>query len=775
MSDGGNNLGAKKQELPFILDLTTSGKARWENPDPNESLEWDILLPEEQPCPATYLTDQTEADPDFGKQLWEALFPSGKQHENASRAEAAFRTGSSPLFLRMREKSNEAGYMWELLAAKSGQNDSGRIAITKGVVRLVATNAEREGYLPGTDRENDDVQPEKSLKVLFMASSPLQGPAPTTVRLDLRKYAERFENNIDGLPIDGEIYAPGRVEDLQSYTKKNQEARVHLVHIVAHGTSGCLVLEGNGGVQDMVNLEPLVDYLPPESVLLLESCNTASPGNDGSSLAAQIAAIGRARAVIGMQAPLAISAGDAFAREFYESVAKGTSLCEAIIKARSSIETKARSRQDVSPWHWAVPVLYVNREEDAMRPLFTRSGAIQSGSIKNHTRSPTPVEGLAPPEEIPLPFWGYDDELVSLHDFLNESSRKITNICGPPRSGRKSLAAFAVRRLCHGFTHVAWLDQPEHGEATRLLKLEARSRYLFVIGDLDKVGVETLRWIRNILSTDGSDHRCVVITDDQEQIGDAAKLLLTGLRREAAIELVKHWSNERQPRLSDQRIDEIVNGKLPGELRAAFDRSDRQSTIVAEDQKQIEGAANDEIANEQWPDQEQTDGAADAAVAGGNLPGGQGAEAQTEAGQATSHRNGRRVRPRGCGCTGARDHLGQACPRSRGKRRTTERWRRRSDRCDAAGWRCRAVEDHLGRMAGDRNLRTRPRICLGADSASPRNGFRRSGRWTRNTAGGSRRRCPAASMGATPSAGRTWTARSRARPNPAATWSSSST
>jgi len=157
------------------------------------------------------------------------------------------------------------------------------------------------------------------------------------------------------------------------------ESPFHIVHFMGHGEvdpatgRGLLFFAGAGGARTPVSGEALTTVLKDIRTLRLVFLNACESGRtpDGSEVdpfagVATALVLGGIPAVVAMQLPVSDAAAIHFSRTFYERLAAGDSLDEAVAEGRLTLYTEFPETVE-----WAVPVLF-SRIADGR--IFKRSG-----------------------------------------------------------------------------------------------------------------------------------------------------------------------------------------------------------------------------------------------------------------------------------------------------------------------------------------------------------------------------------------------------------------
>jgi len=153
----------------------------------------------------------------------------------------------------------------------------------------------------------------------------------------------------------------------------------HLLHFIGHSHfddkrgEGALVFEdesGRGDYYEATRLKVLLKDHHALRLVVLNSCDSAKQDDlDPFSSIATTLMLARIPAVIAMQFAISDSAAIAFAKIFYEYLAKGTAIDEALGQARKHLYAVERNNVE-----WGTPVLYL-RAKDGV--LFTVDSKIK--------------------------------------------------------------------------------------------------------------------------------------------------------------------------------------------------------------------------------------------------------------------------------------------------------------------------------------------------------------------------------------------------------------
>src|SRR5262249_10331426 len=173
-----------------------------------------------------------------------------------------------------------------------------------------------------------------------------------------------------------------------------QRRGYHLFHYVGHALPDRVILEDQAGRREDMLSSRLVELLrlcPDLRLALFAGCETARASGDPGTLDARDAVGWRdllsladycvqeaCPTVMGMQAVLPFSTERVFARFFYQGLATGYSVAEALRLARGAIQSDERLGGDLLDW--SVPTLFVGSSEPG--PLLPRSARAPAAAAR---------------------------------------------------------------------------------------------------------------------------------------------------------------------------------------------------------------------------------------------------------------------------------------------------------------------------------------------------------------------------------------------------------
>lgn len=290
----------------------------------------------------------SEAVRRFGGRLFRTVF--------SGQIEAAFRTSlnetaargeSLRLRLRLKRAPELAGLPWEYLY----DEDCEQFLALMPEISLV-----RHPEMPKGVRLSAGEPP---IRVLAWIANP-----PGSCLLDASKEWESIVRALEPLVRAGRLILE-RIEGgtLTALRQALRRGDVHAVHFVGHGAfdpslgDGYLLLEDDEGwaqKADGRRLGTLLGSLPTLRLVVLNACEGGRRGpHDSFSGVAQSLVQMAIPAVVAMQFPVSDRAAIRFSQEFYETLANGALVDEALAEAR---KTMALAPGELE---WGAPVLYL--------------------------------------------------------------------------------------------------------------------------------------------------------------------------------------------------------------------------------------------------------------------------------------------------------------------------------------------------------------------------------------------------------------------------------
>jgi hypothetical protein len=261
-----------------------------------------------------------------------------------------------------------------------------------------------------------------------------------------------------------------------------QRRGYHLFHYVGHAKPGQLILEDRAGRREDVTSSQFMEILrlcPDLRLSVFAGCETARPDRDPASLDTQ-AGVGwrhllsladycvqeACPAVIGMQAVLPFSTERVFTRFFYQALASGYSVAEAMRLARGAIHGDERLGGDLLDW--SVPTLFVGSSEPGAlvprsAPSFKPASSSKRWDLKLGLRQ---SEARFFARELPL------RQAVDI--MTGQTPERVLLVTGAVGVGKTTMVDLVLEELGDKVTHVLYVyfDRlaPEVVDACRRLE-----------------------------------------------------------------------------------------------------------------------------------------------------------------------------------------------------------------------------------------------------------------------------------------------------------------
>lgn len=299
---------------------------------------------------------------------------------------------------------------------------------------------------------------EPPLNLLVALSSPAsEDPADDSLAFDIFEVKRSLLAELQPLEDAGLLVVD--VEDRP--TLENLRRRVgskrrgyHLFHYVGHALPDSLILEDEAGRREDQASERFAEILrlcPDLRLMVFAGCETARPAGDPMGVPAAAAVgwkhllslsdrcvQGICPVVIGMQAVLPFRTERLFTRFFYQGIATGYSIADAVRLARGAI--RGDRRVGGSLLDWSVPVMFLGGTDP--NPLVERTAAIvpRRRSVRHDLKL-----GLRQRDDR---FFARDVPLRQAVDVLMGRTReRVLVITGPRGVGKTSLVDRALEEI----------------------------------------------------------------------------------------------------------------------------------------------------------------------------------------------------------------------------------------------------------------------------------------------------------------------------------------
>ena len=465
------------------------------NGQPSHPFDLSALIPGHNGLP------QPLADPiAYGKAIFQALFPDGTAARQALDA-----APERILLVALHDELDAVP--WEYAYRPDGSSVDDFVVLECPFVR----------GLPAEQRI-DPPALESGLHIVVVPSNPLDKRVEP---LNIDGEWMNLKESIQEIPyaISLERARPPTIEQLRRLVA-GQRQRV--VHFMGHGgqderVGAFLCFEQENGALEAVTAQQFVRRVRNTVFLVtLNACVTAQPGETTFSNLASALAREKVPYALGMRFSIYDKDARAFSHSFYDNLARGVPVEEALLQARMTLARKA------DPWVVGVPVLYSALSAPAA------GFACQPGepTVEEH-QPPIEATGLPRAEGV---FQGRIEELVQLGSYLTGDSRqRLVTIHGSGGQGKTALAHEAVERFAHAWPGGVWSISLEN-LPSRAVFLNALARFLGLAfpggADLDEIE-------RQIVSR-LSQRRTLLVLDNAETLVDAVNA-----DNEAAIELAQ--------------------------------------------------------------------------------------------------------------------------------------------------------------------------------------------------------------------------------------------
>src|SRR2546421_1324441 len=305
--------------------------------------------------------------------------------------------------------------------------------------------------LPAGQRVPPPALKDINLHIVAVPSNPLSHQVEP---LDIDGEWMRLRDIVQEIPqsIVLERTRPPGIEQLRHLVASKRQ---RVVHFMGHGGrdeqgGAILCFEQDNGDLAIITARELVQRVRGSVFLVtLNACKSATPGETHFSNLAAALVRQKIPYALGMRFNILDDDARAFSREFYDDLARGTSVEEALLQARLTLAHSKR------PWVIGVPVLYTALAEPAV-------------GFASHPGTPVIIEHQPRVEAGVLPraegtFQGRIGELKALGTALTGDSRpRIITIHGGGGQGKTALALEAIDRFAHAWPAGVWITTLEN-------------------------------------------------------------------------------------------------------------------------------------------------------------------------------------------------------------------------------------------------------------------------------------------------------------------------
>jgi hypothetical protein len=419
----------------------------------------------------------------YGDKLYNALFPSGTL--------ARQRLDTVPdRILLVAESSDLDAIPWEYTHSPDG------FLIQE--VRFVRG-------LPSEQRISSPNLEETGLHIVAIPSNPLDA---SVAPLNIDAEWMRLREIVASLPstITLERTRPPTIEQVRSAVAGQQH---RVVHFMGHGgqdeRTSFLCFEQDNGDLDFVDAKHFALRVRGNVFLVtLNACVSATPGETLLSNFASLLVHQRIPYALGMRFSIYDDDARTFTRAFYNDLARGTPVEEALLQARLTLGNRT-----MRPWVVGVPVLYTSLASPAAG-FAHKAGT--SAIIEHQPRME--VSSLLRAEGA---FQGRIDDLKRIGKLLTGDNRpRVLTIHGGGGQGKTALAREVVERFAYTWPDGVWGISLENLPDRAIFSNEL-ARFLGIptqeIGNPEEVERQVLAWLAT--------RRTLIVLDNAETLVDA--------------------------------------------------------------------------------------------------------------------------------------------------------------------------------------------------------------------------------------------------------------
>ena len=558
------DLHLRKTGRKFIAHVTSSdaGEADGVFSLPFTELELENLILKLRPSSGNRSSNvnHENAAKELGGGLYDAVFQGDVAMRLASCIELARQAKTKVrIKLRLSDVPELASLPWEFLYNKS-LNQFLALSKETALVR----------YLD-QPRPLAALELNAPLKVLVMISSP-QDYEELNVEAEWQKLQQSFSQLIAGL-VQVDRLAHASLAELDQQLSRDS---YHIFHYIGHGVfderseTSFLVLEDDEGNSLNIAGEDIGVHLHNHASLrlvILNSCEGArAAAHDVYSGIAQGLIRCQLPAVIGMQFEISDKAAIAFSSRFYDCIARGKPVDEALDDARRAIHAAQNGGSE-----WGTPVLYLRAQNGNLFNIKAlppeKPEVVVPVEEKRESQSSVVLPRIVPTGMLAHTSPFYIERLAEKRvvELVQETGITLT-IIKPGQSGGSSLVSHLRQAATRAGKHTAYLsfqqfssedfDKPEKFfysfcvKLTRLLKAE------------DRVEAHWERY-RNV----SSGERCTYYVQNllQAMDGQALFLAMDEIDRLAGTKfksdffaMLRNWHNDRAMEPDFKRLDLVL-------------------------------------------------------------------------------------------------------------------------------------------------------------------------------------------------------------------------
>jgi tetratricopeptide (TPR) repeat protein len=432
----------------------------------------------------------------YGKKLYAALFPSN------TLAQQALAEIPERLLLVASDPQLDA-IPWEYVYGSFGSDDPASPDYSENFLVLECPFV--RGLLPSQRIAPPTL--DQSLHIIAVPSNPLSDTIePLAIDAEWTRLKESIQQVSSAITL--ERTTPPTLERVRHFVA-NQKGRV--VHFMGHGgqdqqQGAVLCFEQDNGALHLVTAKEFMQRVRGTIFLVtLNACVSATPGPTSFHSLASALVRQKTPYALGMRLSIVDEDARTFSRVFYNELARGVPVEEALFQSRLTLAKSQRS------WVVGVPVLYTSLPEAA--PGFV-----------NHDGTPTVKDNSSHVDVSVLPpvegaFQGRINDLITLGTVLTGDQRpRILTILGSGGQGKTALALKLVERFAFAWPGGVWAIALDH--------LPDRSTFIFALAQF--LGIETQKTLEStdiepLVLAPLKERRTLLVLDNAETLIEAVE------------------------------------------------------------------------------------------------------------------------------------------------------------------------------------------------------------------------------------------------------------
>jgi hypothetical protein len=406
---------------------------------------------------------EAQPEPELTHTLGELVFgdPVVLQLFQATRGVAADR--GRQLLVRILTAPHLAGLPWELLPDPAYQAGEGQRYLVLAPHTHLVRLARGRNYAARASL----LKPPLNLLLVLSSPTPRNPKEEEEQSFDIFEVKRALLAELEELQQTGMLH----VDVVDQPTLDNlrrqigtQQRGYHLFHYVGHAEPDRLILEDRAGERKDIQSDQFMKILrlcPDLRLAVFAGCNTARAARDPATLDTRTASWrdllsladtcvqDACPAVIGMQAVLPFTTERVFTRFFYQALAHGYSIADALQFGRGAVQGDEHRTEHLL--EWSVPALFIGNSDPG--PLLSRAES-------------APVKPAAARAELKLGlrqssgrFFGRELPLRQAVEVLaGKTTERVLMITGPIGVGKTELMDRTLEELGTAATHVLYVS-----------------------------------------------------------------------------------------------------------------------------------------------------------------------------------------------------------------------------------------------------------------------------------------------------------------------------